>query len=72
MNVWVSVHSNVVPEQGVCVGLDQVLSYMKEKHVPKRYWPERLEQIKEIPRTGSGKVKKYLLHGRFERRGVRL
>lgn len=25
------------------------------KHVPKRYWPERLEQIKEIPRTGSGK-----------------
>ena len=59
----------VVPEQGVCVGLDQVLSYMKEKHVPKRYWPERLEQIKEIPRTGSGKVKKYLLLEDLKKRG---
>ena len=51
------------------MGLDQVLSYIKEKDVPKRYWPERLEQIKEIPRTGSGKVKKYLLLEDLKKRG---
>ena len=43
------------------LSLCQVLSYLKEKKVPKRFWPERLELIDRIPHTGSGKVKKYLL-----------
>lgn len=41
--------------------LNEVLTYMKQKDVPKRYWPERLEIINEIPRTDSGKVKKNVL-----------
>lgn len=50
------------------LSLCQVLSYLKEKKVPKRFWPERLELIDRIPHTGSGKVKKYLLREELERR----
>ena len=53
------------------LSLDQVLSYLKEKKVPKRFWPERLELIDRIPHTGSGKVKKYLLKEELERRDIR-
>lgn len=48
--------------------LEDVISYLKEKRVPKRFWPERLELIGRIPHTGSGKVKKYLLKEELERR----
>lgn len=41
--------------------LHDVITFLKEKNVPKRFWPERLELIDRIPHTGSGKVKKYLL-----------
>lgn len=41
--------------------LKKLLKYLKQKRIPKRYWPERLEIIGEIPRTDSGKVKKNLL-----------
>ena len=41
--------------------LHDLICYLKEKQVPKRFWPERLELIDRIPHTGSGKVKKYLL-----------
>lgn len=50
------------------LSLDQVLFYLKEKKVPKRFWPERLELIDRIPHTGSGKVKKYLLKEELEKR----
>ena len=50
------------------LSLCQVLSYLKEKKVPKRFWPERLELIDRIPHTGSGKVKKYLLKEELEKR----
>lgn len=43
------------------LSLEELLEYMKENNVPKRYWPERLEITKKIAKTDSGKVKKTLL-----------
>ena len=51
--------------------LEDVLAYLKEKKVPKRFWPERLELIDRIPHTESGKVKKYLLREELERRNTK-
>ncbi|NSB89141.1 AMP-binding protein [Clostridium saccharobutylicum] len=52
----------VVLKEGIeSLDLNKLLKYMEQKKVPKRYWPERLEIIKEIPRTDSGKVKKNIL-----------
>ncbi|MBV7275966.1 medium-chain fatty-acid--CoA ligase [Clostridium sp. PL3] len=52
----------IVLKEGVeSLELKDLLCYMKQKKVPKRYWPERLEVIDKIPRTDSGKVKKSLL-----------
>lgn len=52
----------VVLKEGIeSLDLNKLLKYMEHKKVPKRYWPERLEIIKEIPRTDSGKVKKNIL-----------
>lgn len=59
----------VVPESGMAVTLEDMTCYMKEKHVQKRYWPERVEMIDKIPRTASGKVKKYLLLEELKKRG---
>lgn len=52
----------VVLQKGIdSLNLKELLTYMEQKNIPKRYWPERLEIIKQIPRTDSGKVKKNLL-----------
>lgn len=59
----------VVTEPGVTVTLEDMIRYMKETHVQKRYWPERVEMTDKIPRTASGKVKKYLLLEELKRRG---
>lgn len=48
--------------------LEEVVAYLQQKNVPKRFWPERLELIERIPHTGSGKVKKYLLQQELEKR----
>ena len=53
------------------ITLEYVLAYLKEKKLPKRFWPERLELIDRIPHTGSGKVKKYLLREELERRNTK-
>ena len=41
--------------------VESIAAYMKAQGRPKRFWPERVEIIENIPRTHSGKVKKYLL-----------
>ncbi len=59
----------VVPTPGsenLC--LEDVVAYLKDKDVPKRFWPERLELIDKIPHTSSGKVKKYLLQEELKNR----
>ena len=34
--------------------LKELIQYLMDKGVPKRYWPERLEIIEKISRTDSG------------------
>lgn len=58
----------VCRENAPPVTLKELVEYMKEKNVPKRYWPERLEQIDTIERTDSGKVKKHVLSEELRRR----
>nr|WP_320023914.1 medium-chain fatty-acid--CoA ligase [uncultured Acetobacterium sp.] len=50
------------------LNLKKLLNYMQKTGIPKRYWPERLEIIDEIPRTDSGKVKKNLLREDLKKR----
>lgn len=53
----------VVLKKGIkSLELIKLLEYLDNKGIPKQYWPERLEIIDKIPRTDSGKVKKYLLY----------
>ena len=42
--------------------LNDLLACLKENEVPKWQWPERLEIVEKLPRTDSGKIKKYVLH----------
>ncbi len=59
----------VVPCDGIkAISKNELIEYLKSKKVHKRYWPERVELINEIPRTESGKVKKNLLAKELERR----
>ena len=39
----------------------EVTAYLAEKHVAKRLWPERMEYIDAIPKTATGKVKRFEL-----------
>ena len=38
-----------------------VQAYMTECKVAKQYWPERVEVVTELPRTATGKIKKFVL-----------
>ena len=40
---------------------DDLIAYLRERHVAKRLWPERIEIIDEIPVTATGKVKRFIL-----------
>jgi 3-phosphoshikimate 1-carboxyvinyltransferase len=42
-----------------------MLEYLDRRRVSKTYWPERLELADELPKTPSGKTKKYLLRDRL-------
>lgn len=48
--------------------LEELKAYLQGKSVPKRFWPERVEFVEEIPRTHSGKVKKFLLQEDIRRK----
>ncbi len=41
--------------------LSELLAYLEDKGVAKRLWPERVEEIDVIPRTPTGKVKRFVL-----------
>jgi cyclohexanecarboxylate-CoA ligase len=38
-----------------------VRAYMAECKVAKQYWPERVEVVKRLPLTPSGKIQKFSL-----------
>ncbi len=48
--------------------LEELTAYLGNKGVAKRLWPERIEEIDEIPRTPTGKVKRYELSKEIEKR----
>ncbi|MGI6106199.1 MAG: medium-chain fatty-acid--CoA ligase [Raoultibacter sp.] len=41
--------------------LEEIKEYLAGKHVAKRLWPERIEYISEIPKTATGKIKRFIL-----------
>ncbi len=41
--------------------LEDIRAFLAKQRVAKIYWPERVEQLAELPRTPSGKVQKYKL-----------
>ena len=41
--------------------LAAVQAFLDRRRVAKQYWPERVEVVDELPKTPSGKIRKYLL-----------
>ena len=39
--------------------MDGMRAFLAEKGVARQYWPERLELLAELPRTASGKIRKF-------------
>lgn len=48
--------------------LSELTAYLAGKGVAKRIWPERIEVIDEIPRTATGKIKRFELVKEIKRR----
>lgn len=42
----------------------ELVGYLKSKELAKQYFPERLEIVKDMPRTPSGKIQKFVLRER--------
>lgn len=51
----------VVPRGGCAFDLEDAKAYLSECKVAKQYWPERVEQIEQLPFTASGKVQRFVL-----------
>ncbi|HEU5442991.1 MAG TPA: hypothetical protein VFU61_04150, partial [Steroidobacteraceae bacterium] len=47
--------------------LRAVQAFLDRRRVAKQYWPEHVEIVAELPKTPSGKVRKYLLRERAEK-----
>ncbi|MFL0396407.1 3-phosphoshikimate 1-carboxyvinyltransferase [Streptomyces albus] len=53
-----------VLKDGAGFGFAEMRRYLDEHQVAKQHWPERLEQLPELPRNPVGKVRKYALRDR--------
>jgi cyclohexanecarboxylate-CoA ligase len=51
----------VTLRSGEALTLADMLGYLEQQKVTKHYFPERLEVLKEMPRTASGKIQKFRL-----------
>ncbi len=51
----------VVLEPGCELDLYDVREHLSSRRLSKPYWPERIEVVDELPRTPSGKIKKFVL-----------
>ncbi|HVW71096.1 MAG TPA: AMP-binding protein, partial [Steroidobacteraceae bacterium] len=51
----------VVLRPGASLDFSALRSFLDERRVAKQYWPERLEVLAALPKTPSGKIKKYVL-----------
>ncbi len=47
---------------------ESIIAHLESKHVQKRLWPERVELIDAIPRTSSGKIRRFVLLEEIKRR----
>ncbi|HEX8757358.1 MAG TPA: AMP-binding protein [Steroidobacteraceae bacterium] len=47
--------------------LPAVQAFLDRRRVAKQYWPEHVEIVAELPKTPSGKVRKYLLRERAKK-----
>jgi len=48
-------------KEGETLSVEDVQTFMEKENVAKYKWPERVEIIKQLPRTPTGKVLKYVL-----------
>ena len=51
--------SEVAQDPGQAFTMDDMRAFLAEKGVARQYWPERLELMSELPRTASGKIRKF-------------
>ena len=51
----------VNPRKASACTKKNLLSYLKKRGVSKRLWPERIMCVPAIPRTESGKVRRFIL-----------
>jgi cyclohexanecarboxylate-CoA ligase len=51
----------VVSKDNVPFDLPELAQFLAEQGMAKPYWPERVEQVPEMPRTPSGKIQKFRL-----------
>ncbi|NNC14524.1 AMP-binding protein [Corallococcus exiguus] len=46
--------------------LNELRDHLKQQGMSNQYWPDRLDLIDEMPKTATGKVRKYLLRDRLK------
>ncbi len=51
----------VVSKENAPFALSELAQFLGEQGMAKQYWPERLEQVTDMPRTPSGKIQKFRL-----------
>jgi len=51
----------VTPRPGRSLTLDRVCAHLAAEGIAKHFWPERLEILREMPRTPTGKIQKFVL-----------
>jgi cyclohexanecarboxylate-CoA ligase len=48
---------------------EEVQAFLEDKGVAKQYWPERLEILPDLPKTPSGKIRKFELRDQVKQNG---
>ncbi|MDR7519975.1 MAG: AMP-binding protein [Armatimonadota bacterium] len=59
-----------VEPKGTPPDLGSLIEWAKAQNLPKRWWPEAVRVISEMPRTPAGKVRKQVLRSMLEREEV--
>jgi len=54
----------IVPQGAASFDLGVLQAFLDQQRVARQYWPERVELVDALPRTASGKVRKYQLRER--------
>ena len=58
----------VVPEPGASPTLDDLAQFLRDRRIAHQKLPERLELVSELPRTPSGKIRKFELRAEIRER----